>query len=1067
MEYPSGLCLVRGGMIMSLSPPVDQEEKRDILDVQDGQEPSLPPPRPTVESVEDISEQALAATGAGTETFEEDLQPSGAEKEGRSTGGKLGSEVEVEDQVRNHSAEGPTSTPHPQPQAQTQQEKTACRLYRHPIFTAADTDPYPEASILTTTTTTTTPTPTPTPTLTLSLPISTPSPSSSSSTTLSSTSRDVFHDNYRGCPENTLHSHWQHSTHESPTLTTTQSPKIRIQDRGIEVCVLDIHGGVASAESEVVSMESMGEEAGEGSLVSVGLSSDEEGSMTTAGLRDTDAGSGYHVDVCFAPENGLHRYQAPQEVRYWCRLEGDSDGDGDFDEGVEEGARESRGGRRDEGWEVIEVGIDGAMEKDILVHSAGPGIEENETEAENGEKSGFNELNKTDAAGDRETRVETPPLVGCELARAITYPICGRVHSEWGIGVGTMHDGEDVLKRLLEQRFWYQLGKLVRKSKEAGRRDISEIEVPPVKTLESFDMLLKSLVGAVKTCEDDLKKMDDLKDIEERDEPSSASASFGGYDGAFESTLNTAPRDANRHHRFESRTFGSARGSVRVPESQVTGSRSKRTLQHDRDSAKSWLRTRVSRAMAIPEHLKTNEDRLLEWLNAEMEDSSSSTKDEIASLTIQMFEVLNPGSLDGAIPPNGGILHAHTGTYLAAHTALLGILPVVGMGKANCVICKKEVGRLEDGVWWRCKGCTNGKGYICGECFVNGGKCGGGHTVDSIHHHPHGEGEREVGHVLVRFGHTANAEDLSEGSRKTHSEGDLALSDAERMVTPPAVTRRVKSEAEIGPISAPISATQSAPGTLSRGSRSSSSKQESMNSPVALHTPRYYITSSSDTASDDDEMSYSLQLPVDVLPGGSLSGSRISISNRGISQNPQFVFPPPAVDIEPLELLRKYSPPPHVPKPKADSISSMLPGFPTPPPSPTPSDIMREQLGISETAATVGSGSVLGMSDWKERSEDAEFALKNSPKGFPLSGLRDEQENLSDVGNAGWSGEGSDNVSVSSMTGSYNRGSQWKVKRNSPVAGTGTVSVPVSAGTSDLRTFDVGLERIRSHPPRS
>lgn len=160
-----------------------------------------------------------------------------------------------------------------------------------------------------------------------------------------------------------------------------------------------------------------------------------------------------------------------------------------------------------------------------------------------------------------------------------------------------------------------------------------------------------------------------------------------------------------------------------------------------------------------------------------MDDDTTVQCDEIVGLTVQMFGLLKPGGAFGGIFAPGGALSAHPGTYLAAQSTLLGIIPAIGMTKANCVNCTKEVGRPGDGVWWRCKGCRMGRGFICGDCFAKGRKCGGGHTVDSLHHHAHDGGEREVGHVLIRHGHSTGIEDLILGSRRTQSEAGLTSDD--------------------------------------------------------------------------------------------------------------------------------------------------------------------------------------------------------------------------------------------------------------------------------------------------
>lgn len=185
--------------------------------------------------------------------------------------------------------------------------------------------------------------------------------------------------------------------------------------------------------------------------------------------------------------------------------------------------------------------------------------------------------------------------------------------------------------------------------------------------------------------------------------------------------------------------------------------------QPEREFAKNWLQTQIHRARSLPDHLKTNEDRLLEWLNSDIDDETAPLNAELASFTMRMFGLLKPGGAFGGVFGPGGALAAHAGTFLAAQSAVLGILPTIGMSKCNCVHCNQEVGRLSSGFWWRCKGCPMKSGFICADCFARGGKCGGGYTVDSYNPYVEHGGEREVGHVLVRYGHTNSLEELTAG----------------------------------------------------------------------------------------------------------------------------------------------------------------------------------------------------------------------------------------------------------------------------------------------------------------
>ena len=190
----------------------------------------------------------------------------------------------------------------------------------------------------------------------------------------------------------------------------------------------------------------------------------------------------------------------------------------------------------------------------------------------------------------------------------------------------------------------------------------------------------------------------------------------------------------------------------------------------EQDFPKAWIQSRISRAKTLPEHLKTPEDRLLTWIDPDTE-ATLAPGTETASFTMQMFGLLKPdGGLGGVFAPRGAMA-AHPGTYLAAQSAVLGIVPVVGMSKGSCINCGEEVGKAGAGVWWQCKGCSIGKGFICGDCFAKGAKCGGGHTVDS--HHAGGGGEREVGHVLVRQGHVTDAEGIDTDIKNMHDEAAL------------------------------------------------------------------------------------------------------------------------------------------------------------------------------------------------------------------------------------------------------------------------------------------------------
>jgi len=190
------------------------------------------------------------------------------------------------------------------------------------------------------------------------------------------------------------------------------------------------------------------------------------------------------------------------------------------------------------------------------------------------------------------------------------------------------------------------------------------------------------------------------------------------------------------------------------PHASQAGPKKKRSPE--KEFARNWLQTQIQRARSLPDHLRSNEDRLLEWLNTDIDHEKAPLSAEVASFTMQMFGLLKPGRAFSGVFAPGGAMAAHPGAYLVAHSAVLGVLPAVGMSKCNCVHCNQEVGSLGSGVLWRCKGCPIGKGFVCGNCFLSGGKCGSGYTAGSQYSH-----SEDAGHVLVRHGYTASVEDLS------------------------------------------------------------------------------------------------------------------------------------------------------------------------------------------------------------------------------------------------------------------------------------------------------------------
>lgn len=225
--------------------------------------------------------------------------------------------------------------------------------------------------------------------------------------------------------------------------------------------------------------------------------------------------------------------------------------------------------------------------------------------------------------------------------------------------------------------------------------------------------------------------------------------SWGGLDGASESKV-APPRPARRYYRVGR--------PIQVKSTMNPSANQACPLQKspEKEFAKNWLQTQMQRARSLPDHLKSNEDRLLEWLNTDIDGEAAPLSAEVASFTMQMFRLLKPGGAFGGVFAPGGAMAAHPGTYLAAHSAVLGVLPAIGMSKCNCVHCNQEVGRLGSGVWWRCKGCPMGKGFVCGDCFLSGGKCGSGHIIGSQYSH-----SGEAGHVLVRHGYALSVEDFN------------------------------------------------------------------------------------------------------------------------------------------------------------------------------------------------------------------------------------------------------------------------------------------------------------------
>ncbi|KAF8417148.1 hypothetical protein EV426DRAFT_388210 [Tirmania nivea] len=258
---------------------------------------------------------------------------------------------------------------------------------------------------------------------------------------------------------------------------------------------------------------------------------------------------------------------------------------------------------------------------------------------------------------------------------------------------------------------------------------------------------------------------------------------FGGLDGASESKV--APsRPARRYYRA-GRPAQMNKISMRLSAIQAGAQEQK---SPEKEFAKNWLQTQMQRARSLPDHLKSNEDRLLEWLNTDIDDKAAPLSAEVASFTMQMFGLLKPGGAFSGVFAPGGAMAAHPGTYLAAHSAVLGVLPAIGMSKCNCVHCNQELGRLGSGVWWRCKGCPLGKGFICGDCFLSGRKCGSGHIFGSQYSH-----SGEAGHVLVRRGYTASVEEFN---IHFHDEwqGRPDMASDNEIYSPPRVTRRLRSE---------------------------------------------------------------------------------------------------------------------------------------------------------------------------------------------------------------------------------------------------------------------------------
>jgi len=244
-----------------------------------------------------------------------------------------------------------------------------------------------------------------------------------------------------------------------------------------------------------------------------------------------------------------------------------------------------------------------------------------------------------------------------------------------------------------------------------------------------------------------------LRDVECYYPQSEEQFPFGGLDGASESKVAPPhPRPARRYYRT-GRPVQRNKNTMNLSTNQVGPQVQK---SPEKEFAKNWLQTQMQRARNLPDHLKSNEDRLLQWLNTDIDGEAAPLSAEAASFTMQMFGLLKPGGAFSGVFAPGGAMAAHTGTYLAAHSAVLGVLPTIGMSKCNCVHCNQEVGGLGSGVWWRCKGCPIGKGFICGNCFLSGGKCGSGHIVGSQYSH-----SGEAGHVLVRHGFTASVEDFN------------------------------------------------------------------------------------------------------------------------------------------------------------------------------------------------------------------------------------------------------------------------------------------------------------------
>lgn len=135
-------------------------------------------------------------------------------------------------------------------------------------------------------------------------------------------------------------------------------------------------------------------------------------------------------------------------------------------------------------------------------------------------------------------------------------------------------------------------------------------------------------------------------------------------------------------------------------------------------------------------------------------------------------------------------------------------------------------------------------------------------------------------------------------------------------------------------------------------------------------------------------------------------------TENGGRKSEEFLFPLAPQSARGSPPPRKYSPPPHIPKKRTESISSLLPAFPTPAPSPPPQETLRDKMieaargalhnNERDTSALLPI-SVPGSIRNEARGAAIDFASFNANKGragastsVSTLGIRgDEQENIS------------------------------------------------------------------------